>query len=116
MYWTTLGKGSIHSANLNGNAIQILVEGLQRPQDIELNGNRRYWTDSGLGKLQSANLDGSNVKDLITGINPFGVAIAKQKIYWTDDPRKKIQSVNLDGSNIQDFAINVHQPYDIDAF
>ncbi len=88
IYWTGwMDAGTIQRADLNGENIEVLITGLNRPEGIALlNRDKLYWTDEGTGeeywvasetgKIQAADLDGSNVKDALTGLSyPKGIAL-----------------------------------------
>lgn len=77
IYWT---EGSeIKRANLDGSAIENVLNNLYIPKDItlDLRNGKIYWIDIGRAKIentifettniQRANFDGSNIEDIITG-------------------------------------------------
>ena len=72
------GLGEIWVADLSGANLQLLISGLEKVTDVELDlgAGKIYWADARAGKIQRANLDGSNVEDVLTNVlTPFGIAI-----------------------------------------
>ena len=76
------GSGNIWQANLDGTGLQVVVPGLQRPRDLDLDlfAGKIYWVDEQTLKIQRANLNGSNVEDVVTGLTgPSSLALLFQR-------------------------------------
>ena len=127
-------KGTIQRANLNGQNIEVLVTGLNRPKGIALlDEDKIYWADAGpgeywgysetgkwvwvkpeTGKIQAANLDGANVEDVLTGLSyleDIALDAIRGKIYWRESflgeiSEHAIQRADLDGSNVEEILIS----------
>ncbi|MDM8553982.1 choice-of-anchor D domain-containing protein [Desulfococcaceae bacterium HSG7] len=118
MYWTDYGTDKIQRADLNGDNVEDLVEGLDAPYGIalDLNGGKMYWADGGTSKIQRADLNGDNVEDLVEGLgDPAGIALdlSSDKMYWIDYGTDKIQRADLNGDNVEDLVEGLDSPYDI---
>ena len=72
------GSGNIWRVNLNGTGLEVIVSGLQRPRDLDLDliAGKVYWVDESTRKIQRANLDGSDVEDVVTDLDgPSSLAL-----------------------------------------
>jgi hypothetical protein len=85
MYWTQIDAGvnKIARANLDGSAVEYIVEDLVWLDDLALDlvANKMYWTIPPHGSdpplIQWANLDGSNIESIITDglVVPRGIEL-----------------------------------------
>lgn len=66
IYWAS-PRGAVFRSALDGTRHEKLIEGLQQPDGVAIDGYSRliYWTEN--GKLSQANLDGSDRQTLVAG-------------------------------------------------
>ena len=91
-YWTEVAFGLIRRVSFdnsfNGSAVETIVTGLSRPEQIAVDWvNRKlYWTDHQRRVIERSDLDGRNIELVAGGIIPQAIAIDPfhQTIYWTN--------------------------------
>ena len=123
IYWTNpdphTPTGTIHRANLDGSAPEILME--WEGEGVisfapDLDQGRLYWTGD-RGTIQRTNLDGTNVEVLFDPEvrGPYGIALdaGGGKMYWSDPMAGSIQRAALDGSDIEVLVTGLDEPSDI---
>ena len=108
LYWSELLLGLIRRVpfddHLNGAAVETIVTGLNRPEQVAVDWvNRKlYWTDHGRGVIERSDLDGSNIEVVVSNeIRPQTIAIDpfRKTIYWVNYytiPRK-IERLSTNG-------------------
>ena len=110
LYWCDIDLGDIYRASIDGNgrSRELIVSGLNRPENVVVDWiNRKlYWCDSGSDTVEYSNLDGSERTVFVnTGLDqPRGMAIDPLSgyIYWTDwGAVPKIEKMKLDGTERQ---------------
>lgn len=94
MYWTDCGGTCIRRANLDGSAIEDIINptSLEWVYEIAIDpvAEKMYWSgvdfDAEVSKIRRANLDGSGVHDVIVSTDSIvdGIAldVAAGKMYW----------------------------------
>ena len=84
MYWIEARlspewwRGRILRFDLDGSNTEVLITGLERPEEIALDvvEGKLYWTDKQGGSIHRADLDGGNVEEVVTGlVRPVGIAL-----------------------------------------
>jgi sugar lactone lactonase YvrE len=123
MYWTQ--NGTIQRANLNGTAVETLVEisPSRRIDGIALDvaNGQMYWTTTleppilppGPPNISRANLDGTSIEILTeVALGPGGIAldVANGQMYWTDRGLRAIRRANLDGTAVEDLITELDNP------
>ena len=114
VYWTHnmpspgTDVDEIRSVDLAGSGLEILMDGLETPDDIHVDTENGYlyWTEQNGQRIGRAELDGSNPVTIITteaslGINSMAIDQANGLIYWTEPNSLLIRRANLDGTNPQ---------------
>jgi DNA-binding beta-propeller fold protein YncE len=109
LYWTDSKAGTVHRSNLDGSNDVVLVTGLRRPRDVEVDvsSSKIYWTDFDGGKIQRCNLDGAGKQTIYTTIhmpNKIELDLKNGMMYWTENTGgfgDMIKRTNLDGSSVQ---------------
>ena len=92
IYWSEVALGLIRRVSFdnsfNGSAVETIVTGLSRPEQIAVDWiNRKlYWTDHGRRVIERSDLDGRNIELFFNGTYPQALAIDPfhKTIYWTD--------------------------------
>ncbi len=121
LYWSDAGgrlqSRGIYRANLDGSEAEALINNLNAPGGIAIDGQNRkvYWTEYP-HSVYRASLDGTNIESLMTGLSvPGEIALAVQngKMYWTEHGAGKIRRANLDGTGIEDLFTGLEAPHRI---
>jgi hypothetical protein len=115
IYWTEDDIGTadrkIKRANLDFSSVELLLDGLNWPRNIELDPNhgKMYWYDNHDSTVMRSNLDGSNVETMFvdTDLAHFQIDSSGQKIYWTRAWVDGLRRADLDGSNVEELAPQV---------
>ena len=105
IYWSEDRLGLIRRVsfdnNFNGSAVETIVTGLSRPEQIAVDWvNRKlYWTDRGRGVIERSDLDGRNIELIADRINPQAIAIDPfhKRIYWTNVQTRRIERAPITG-------------------
>lgn len=104
LYWTSIERGWVSVAFLDGSAHQRLITGLDKPSAVAVDPLRGllFWAErGGSPKIESAGLDGCDRKALVTSSIRQPVALSldmpRQLLYWFDEGMRRISRVNLDG-------------------
>ena len=92
IYWSEVALGLIRRVSFdnsfNGSAVETIVTGLSRPEQIAVDWvNRKlYWTDHGRYVIECSDLDGRNIELIASGIIPQAIAIDPfhKTIFWTN--------------------------------
>lgn len=119
IYWSEITLGLIRRVSfddhLNGSAVETIVTGLYRPEQIAIDWiNRKlYWTDHARGVIERSDLDGSNIEVLVSiGIIPRAIAVDPfhRTIYWVNyKAPRTIQKLSTNGL-LKLSLVNVAQP------
>jgi len=107
IYWSEIAFGLIRRVSfdnhLNGSAVETIVTGLNRPEQIAIDWiNRKlYWTDHARNTIERSDLDGSNIEVVVKHeILPQAIAVdpLHNTIYWTNfRPPRGIQKLSTNG-------------------
>ena len=117
-YWSEILLGLIRRVSFddrfNGSAVETIVTGLHRPEQIAVDWVHRklYWTDHRRGVIERSDLDGSNIELLANRIRPQAIAIDPfhKAIYWSDYNRpRKIERLPFN-SNYKQVIVYVASP------
>ena len=92
IYWSELALGLIRRVSFadsfNGSAVETIVTGLYRPEQIAIDWvNRKlYWTDRLRGVIERSDLDGRNIELFADSIIPRAITIDPfhETVYWTN--------------------------------
>ena len=129
MYWAEFGvsDGKLSRATFEGSEVEILLDDLSLPVEVELDlaGRKVYWSSGGLsgepGRLERANLDGSSVETVLELDGDIRGAVIHPSagIYLTADlpgaGNDKVLRVDLDGSNLEEIVTGIHMVGGIDV-
>jgi len=109
LYFVGNGSGPdpIRRTNVDGSGVVTVVDGLNFPQTIAVDGvaDKLYWTNN--DKVHRSNLDGSGIETLLaTGGSVRGIAldVPGGKMYITDTLQQKIWRANLNGSDLTEIV------------
>ena len=105
IYWSEVALGLIRRVSFdnsfNGSAVETIVTGLSRPEQIAVDWvNRKlYWTDHGRRVIERSDLDGRNIELFFNGTYPQAIAIDPfhKTIYWTDLQARLIERAPMTG-------------------
>ncbi len=108
-YWTNIVQRRIERANLDGSAVEEVIDGVDSPTGIAVDvvAQQVYWTDSDGddGVVRRANFDGTNSELLVTvpsaDLGHLELDVASDKMYWVNTSAGEITRANLDGSSIE---------------
>ena len=106
LYWVSWISRRIQRANLDGSQIEDVVDGVERPQGLEIDtvNSKIYWATwtNGSAAIRRANLDGSMVEDVLTGLGFVAdlAPIINNKLYWVEEANT-IHRANLDGTELE---------------
>ena len=124
MYWSDIGTGWIHRANLDGTDIEDIYHEQGSPKGLALDmvNSKLYFNDKNPGgapegKMLRSNLDGSEVEILVTNLHvPRGVDLdlLNGKMYWgqVGGGTTLLQRANLDGTALENLIIGA-SPMDV---
>ncbi len=109
VYWTNLVQRRIERANLDGSAVEEVVDGVDSPTGIavDVGAQQVYWTDSSGddGVVRRANFDGTGSELLVTvasaELGHVELDVDGGKMYWVNTSAGEISRANLDGSSIE---------------
>ena len=106
-YWSEISFGTIHRVSFdnghNGSAVETIVAGLSRPEQIAVDWiNRKlYFVDHGLRLIARSNLDGTNIEVVVNlNILPQSVAVdpIHGTIFWINyDQPRRIEKLEMSG-------------------
>lgn len=120
LYWSEVALGVIRRVSfddhLNGAAVETIVTGLYRPEQLAVDWvNRKlYWTDHGRGVIERSDLNGTNIEVIVDiEVRPQAIIIDPfhNTIYWVNyygRPRT-IQRLSVNGF-FKQTILNVAQP------
>ena len=120
LYWSEVALGVIRRVSfddhLNGAAVETIVTGLHRPEQIAIDwvNCKLYWTDHGRGVIERSNLDGTNIEVIVDiEVRPQAIVVDPfhNTIYWINyygTPRT-IQRLSVNGL-FKQTIINAVQP------
>ena len=105
IYWSEVALGLIRrvsfDSSFNGSAVETIVTGLSRPEQIAVDWvNRKlYWTDRSRYVIERSDLDGRNIELFVDQIIPQAIAIDPfhETIYWTNLHTKSIERAPMTG-------------------
>ena len=105
IYWSEIHFGLIRRVSFdnsfNGSAVETIVTGLGRPEQIAVDWvNRKlYWADRSRFVIERSDLDGRNIELFIDRIIPQAIAIDPfhKTIYWTNLHTKSIEKAPMIG-------------------
>jgi hypothetical protein len=105
LYWTqgTAGWGMIRRANLDGTAVETILDSLPTPFGLVLDppAGTVTWADWYDRKIRRANLDGSAPHDLVdtAPVRPMYPALNKAQglLYWTGEGDGRVWQAPIDG-------------------
>ena len=120
LYWSEVVLGVIRRVSfddhLNGAAVETIVTGLYRPEQIAVDWvNRKlYWTDHGRGVIERSDLDGTNIEVIVDiEVRPQAIAMDPfhNTIYWVNyyEIPRTIQRLSVNGLFKQSI-LNVARP------
>ena len=117
-YWSEIVLGLIRRVSFNdrfnGSAVETIVTGLDRPEQIAIDWVHRklYWTDFRRGVIERSDLDGSNIEIIGSGIIPQAVVIDPfhEAIYWTNYQTPRQIEKTLFNSIYKRAIVNVVSP------
>ena len=117
-YWSEILLGLIRRVSFddrfNGSAVETIVTGLHRPEQIAVDWVHRklYWTDHRRGVIERSDLDGSNIELLANRIRPQAIAIDPfhKAIYWSDYNRPRKIERSPFNSNYKQTIVYVTDP------
>ena len=103
IYWSEVTFGLIRRVSIdnsfNGSAVETIVTGLSRPEQIAVDWvNRKlYWSDHQRHVVERSDLDGRNIELVANGVAVQAIAIDPfhQTIYWNNLLAKKIERIPL---------------------
>jgi len=106
-YWSEITFGTIHRVSFdngyNGSAVETIVAGLYRPEQIAVDWiNRKlYFADHGLRVIARSNLDGTNIEGVVNlNILPQSIAVdpIHGTIFWINyDQPRRIEKMEMSG-------------------
>ena len=117
IYWSEVALGLIRRVSFdnsfNGSAVETIVTGLSRPEQIAIDWVNRnlYWTDHARKVIERSDLDGRNIELVADGIIPQAIAIHpfRKIIFWNDFQGRRIERAPLFGHYKQSI-VNVARP------
>ncbi len=124
MYWSDIGTGWIHRANLDGTDIEDIYHEQGSPKGLALDmvNSKLYFNAQNPGgaperNMLRSNLDGSEVEILVMNLHvPRGVDLdlLNGKMYWgqVGGGTKVLQRANLDGTALENVIIGA-SPNDV---
>ena len=118
IYWSEVALGLIRRVSFdnsfNGSAVETIVTGLSRPEQIAVDWvNRKlYWTDHGRYVIERSDLDGRNIELIRDRIIPQAIAIDPfhKTIFWTNLHTRTIERAPMTGQYKYTIVVNVTRP------
>ncbi|XP_048838951.1 low-density lipoprotein receptor-related protein 1 isoform X2 [Brienomyrus brachyistius] len=106
LFWTSYdnNRKQINVARLDGSFKKIIIEGLDKPQQLILHPQlgKLYWIDG--DNISTADMDGKNHRVLFTSQKgPVGLSIDfdVEHLYWISSGNSTINRCKLDGSGLE---------------
>ncbi|KAM6922076.1 low-density lipoprotein receptor-related protein 8-like [Xenentodon cancila] len=104
LYWTSVERGSVNVALLDGSSQHQLITGLDKPSAVAVDPlpGLIFWAQCGSSpKIERASLDGQQRTALVTSSINQPVALSldmpRQLLYWFDQGTRSISRINLEG-------------------